>query len=80
MFIPRALGLYALMPTTIFLTLSYLVFYLNRKIENGGLKKFGFVVAILLVLCACVIFSTGLYVIITGTHPAIGLVKSILMR
>lgn len=65
----RIIGLYAFMPLSVFLTVSYFVLFANSKVEAGGLKTFGKVVAVLLWIAAGLILSTGLYILGTGVHP-----------
>lgn len=67
----RLLGIYTIIPATVFLTISYLVMLLQRKVENRGLKSFGNFVVFLLWFCALVIFLSGVYAIFTGRHPMV---------
>jgi hypothetical protein len=65
----RLIGMLAILPATILLTISFFVLVMMRKIEGQGLKAFGYVVAALLWACALLVFSVGVYVLSTGRHP-----------
>lgn len=65
----RLTGLYAIVPTTLILTVSFLVLFVVRKIESGALKVFGYIVAALLWVSALLIFSSGIYTLATGKCP-----------
>ena len=65
----RLLGLLAIVPTAVLLTISFFVLVVNRKQEVEGLKVFGYVVATLLWIGASVVFSAGLYTLATGSPP-----------
>ncbi len=65
----RLLGLVAVIPISMLLTVSFFVLIAVCKAENKGLKAFGYVIAALLWLAVILAFSAGLYVIITGKHP-----------
>lgn len=62
----RLMGLFALIPATILLTVSFFVLIVLRRQENQGLKAFGYVVAALLWLSALLVSSSGLYTLSTG--------------
>jgi predicted permease len=67
----RLLGLYALIPMTGLLTVSYFVLFANRMVQEGsGIKTFGKVVAVLLWIAAALVLSAGIWVLSTGGHPA----------
>lgn len=66
---PRLLGLFALIPATILLTISFFVLVVIEKIEKQGLKAFGYVVAALLWAAAFLVISTGIYTLSTGRCP-----------
>jgi len=72
----RIVGLFAVVPATLLLTVSFFVLMAIRKIENQGLKAFGYVVASLLWLSALVAFSAGLYTLSTGRCPMMDAMKS----
>lgn len=61
MFMPRLLSLTAVVPLAILLTISFFVLFAVRKVEEKGLKIFGYVVASLLWLAALVVFSGAIY-------------------
>ncbi|MBI5555221.1 MAG: hypothetical protein HY920_05150 [Elusimicrobia bacterium] len=65
----RLLGMYTIIPATVFLTISFFVMFTLRKIEGRGLKNFGNLVVFLLWACAMMIFLSGAYAVITGRHP-----------
>jgi hypothetical protein len=67
---PRALGLFALMPMTMLLTVSYFVLFANGKTDSPGLKSFGKVVVALLWIVAALALLGGIFVLATGHHMA----------
>ena len=67
----RLLGMYTIIPATLFLTISFFVMFTIRKIENRGLKNFGNMIVFLLWACALMIFLSGIYAVITGRHPIV---------
>jgi hypothetical protein len=70
----RLLGMYTIIPATIFLTISYFVMLTLRKVESRGFKNFGNLVVFSLWVCALVIFLSGVYAIFTGRHPMVMIV------
>lgn len=62
----RLMGLFAVIPATILLTISFFVLVVLRKIESGSLKAFGVLVTALLWIAALFIISTGAYTLVTG--------------
>lgn len=64
----KMLAVLAIIPTTIFLTISFFVLVIVRKVDGQGLKAFGYVVAACLWASAIVIFSSGVYMALTGKH------------
>ncbi len=62
----RFIGLLAIIPTTILLTISFFVLFALRKTETQGLKAFGYVVIALLWCGALLVSSVGVYTIATG--------------
>ena len=71
----RLMGVLAVLPASILLTISFFVLILLRKIEGNGLKAFGYVVAALLWVSTFLVFSMGIYVLSTGRHPALNVMK-----
>lgn len=67
----RLLGIYTIIPATIFLTISYLVMLTLGKVESRGLRTLGNFVVFLLWVCALIIFLSGVYAIATGRHPMV---------
>jgi hypothetical protein len=65
----RIAGLFAVIPTAVLLTISFFVLFVIRKTEVGGLKAFGYTVAVLLWVAALLVFSAGLYTFSTGRPP-----------
>ena len=65
----RLVGLFAIIPTTVLLTISFFVLFTLRKTETIGLKAFGYVVAVLLWVAALLVISVGVYTLSTGRHP-----------
>lgn len=71
----RVLGLFAIIPATVLLTISFFVLFALRKVEAAGLKAFGYVVAALLWLGALMVFSLGIYTVSTGRHPMMSMMQ-----
>ena len=67
--IPRLMGLFAVIPATLFLTVSFFVLVVLRKIEDKALKGFGYVIVALLWFASALACSMGIYVASTGRHP-----------
>jgi hypothetical protein len=65
----RLMGLCAIVPTTLILTVSFLVLVVVRKVESGALKIFGYVVTALLWLSAMLILSGGIFTLASGKCP-----------
>lgn|SRR3990167_9401851 len=65
----RLMGLFALIPATILLAVSFFVLFAIRRLEAAGLKAFGYVIAALLWAGALMVFSLGIYTVSTGRHP-----------
>jgi hypothetical protein len=65
----RLMGLFAIIPISLLLTVSFFVLVTVYKAENKALKAFGYVIAALLWVAVILVFSAGLYVMITGKHP-----------
>lgn len=74
----RLLGLFAIIPVTLLLTVSFFVLFTLRKVENEGLKAFGYVIAVLLWIAAAIVFSAGFYVIATGKHPMMPMMRQMM--
>lgn len=67
----RLFGLFAIVPATMLLTVSFFVLFALLKTENKALKTFGITLVVLLCLCAVMMLTSGLYLTITGHHPFI---------
>jgi len=65
----KLMGLLAIVPVTILLTISFFVLVTLRKNEAGALKVFGYVIAALLWVSAFMVLGTGLYTLSTGRCP-----------
>ena len=73
--VARLAGTFAIIPTTILLTISFFVLVVVRKVEAQALKAFGYVIAAFLWVSAALVFSTGIYVLATGHHPFISMMQ-----
>jgi len=67
--------LMALVPIAVLLTASFFVLFTLRKIEEKGLKSFGYVVVGSLWLAALVVFSGAAYKIAQGSAVMRGLMQ-----
>jgi len=74
----RLLGLFALIPATLVLAISFFVLFTIRKIESQGLKVFGYVISALLWVAAALLFLTGVYTMSTGRHPMMPMVQQMM--
>lgn len=71
----RLLGLFAIIPISLLLTVSFFVLISVKNVQSKALKTFGYVVTALLWAAAIAAFSIGIYVIITGKHPMIEMMQ-----
>lgn len=62
----RLVGLFALIPAAVLLTISFFVLVVLRKLDTQGLKTFGYVVAVLLWVAAALVISAGAYTTASG--------------
>ncbi|MDD4954276.1 MAG: hypothetical protein PHG40_05155 [Candidatus Omnitrophica bacterium] len=62
----RLMGVYAVIPAALLLTVSFFILLANRKVESYALKVFGYVVAAALWLSALLVISSGVYTMYTG--------------
>ncbi|MFA6350135.1 MAG: hypothetical protein WCY12_04340 [Candidatus Omnitrophota bacterium] len=62
-------GLFAFIPATVLLAVSFFVLLTLRKAESQGLKAFGYVVAAFLWLSSTIILGAGAYTLATGRCP-----------
>jgi hypothetical protein len=69
MVMERLIGLFAIIPATVLLTISFFVLVVIQRIEKPGLKAFGYVVASLLWLGVLIAGSAGIYTLATGRPP-----------
>jgi hypothetical protein len=65
----RLMGLFAVIPVSMLLAVSFFILFAVRKAEAQSLKAFGYVVAGLLWCAALLVFSAGIYTISTGGCP-----------
>lgn len=65
----RLMGLCAIVPTTLVLTVSFFVLFALREVKSNVLKAFGYVIAALLWVSALLIFSGGVFTLATGKCP-----------
>jgi hypothetical protein len=65
----RMLGMFALVPTTMLLTVSFFVLFALKQVEEKVLKTFGLVVAVLLWVSAALVFSAGIFAVASGCGP-----------
>ncbi len=65
----RLMGLCAIVPTTLVLTVSFFVLFALREVKSNVLKAFGYVIAALLWVSALLIFSGGIFTLATGKCP-----------
>jgi hypothetical protein len=65
----RLIGLFALFPITMTLTISFFVLFTREKTTNIRLRSFALVVAVLLWLCAALALIGGIVVLSTGRTP-----------
>jgi hypothetical protein len=64
----RLLGLFALIPTTVLLSISFFILLVLNTIKSEGLKIFGYCLAVLLWISSALVFSAGVYTLVVG-HP-----------
>lgn len=76
----RFLGLFAIIPTAVLLTISFFVLVVVRKTEAQALKAFGQVIAVLLWVGAALVFSVGVYTISTGQHPMMNMMHQMMKQ
>lgn len=62
----KAFGLISFIFTVLLLTVSFFVLFVARKTEMQGLKVFGYVIAVLLWVCAAVVFLAVISLSLAG--------------
>ncbi len=62
----KMLGIFLLVPVTVYLTASFFVMFTMSKVESQGLKNFGKAVVALLWICALLFAVTGIYLGMKG--------------
>jgi len=65
----KMFGIFAIIPATVLLTISFFVLFAKRMIEARGLKVFGCIIVILLWICAALILGGGIYTMAKGRCP-----------
>jgi len=80
MIMQRLVGLIALVPATVLLTISFFVLVMISKIEKQGLKAFGYVVSALLWTAALLVLSIGIYTLSTGRCPMQNMMQHCMMQ
>lgn len=63
------MGIYSIIPITIYLTISFFVLFAAGKAESKGLKTFGQVIAVLLWICAFLMLVAGIWMMTTKHRP-----------
>jgi len=59
----RVFGIFSVVPATMLITASFFVMFTISKIKKSSLRIFGMVAVALLLIAACIVFSTGLSII-----------------
>ena len=75
---PNFFGVLSFIPATMFVTISFFVLFVLRKVEQQGLKAFGYVIAVLLWIAAALIFGAGVYTMTTGQHPMMPMIQQMM--
>ena len=65
----KSMGIFGFIPTMVLLTISFFVMVILKKLEEGALKSFGRIIAMLLCAAALMIFTMGLYAVSAGYCP-----------
>lgn len=65
-------GIFALIPATGLLTVSFFVLLAISKSASANLKKFGYAIAVLLWICAALVLGTGICTLSKGYCPLTG--------
>ena len=71
----RFMGLFAIIPATLLLALSFFILFALRKTEAQGLKAFGYVIAAFLWVGVLLMVLAGMYVVSTGRHPMMDMMQ-----
>ena len=74
----RMTGFFTILPAAILLTISYFVLFTARKLEPSdrlrGLARF---VAGLLWLAMALVLAMGAYIVTTGNHPLVAILREL---
>lgn len=65
----KMMGLCAIIPATMLLTVSFFVLLALRKVESSAFKVFGYVVTALLWVSTIIVLTGGIYTLATGKCP-----------
>jgi len=76
----RLMGVFTIIPITMFLAVSFFVLFSTLKVDSKALKAFGKAIAVLLWICALIVFMVGSYTLITGRHPMIRMMHGMMME
>jgi len=76
----RLVGLLAIIPVALLLTVSFFVLFALGKIQEKRLKTFGYVIVALLWVGALLVTSLGAYTVYTGRHPMMEIMKGMRMQ
>ncbi|MFH1397163.1 MAG: hypothetical protein ABIH27_01240 [Candidatus Omnitrophota bacterium] len=59
----RVLGVFSVVPATMLITASFFVMFVLSKVEKSSLRIFGMVAVALLLIGACIVLSTGIFLV-----------------
>ncbi len=65
----RILGFIVFIPASMLLTASFFVLFAVEKVKENGLKTFGKLVAVILIIVSALMFAKGIYTVATGKCP-----------
>ncbi|MDD4879689.1 MAG: hypothetical protein PHR22_04465 [Candidatus Omnitrophica bacterium] len=65
----RMMGVLVLIPASALLTASFFVLFALERVKEAGLKNFGKVVAVVLLVVSVLLYAKGIYTIATGSCP-----------
>ncbi len=65
----RMMGVLVLIPASALLTASFFVLFALERAKEKGLKNFGKVVAVVLIVVSALLYAKGIYTIATGKCP-----------
>lgn len=62
-------GVYCIIPITIYLTISFFVLVVAGRTESKNMKTFGSIIAVLLWVCALLALIAGIWMMTTSYRP-----------